>query len=332
MKMRIVSLVSTLAIAATLATSAGAADEAAAPTAEPLYATVDGKPITVREFHVAFNNHLRQKFYHGQVSPDQIEAARKEVADKLIDRVLLLGEAARRGIAADGQKIDKMVAEYDARYAASPRWQQGREAMLPGLKKQLAEQEVLGEVEAVGRTVVEPTEEAVREFHKTRIELFTQPEKLRLHSILLRVDPSSPKAVWDAAREEATRIVARLRAGEAKFEDLAALHSQDTSAEKGGDMGYLHMGMVPEAVQTRIDAYPLGVVGDPVDVLEGVAIFRLDERVPPQMMAYADVAARARELLKRELSEQAWKDFLAGLRKTAAIKLHEPPAAPAEKN
>ncbi len=336
MKMRIVPLVSIVALAAVLAPPAGAADAAApaaaAPAAEPLYATVDGKAITQQEFVAAFNNHLRQKFYHGQVQPDQVDAARKEVADKLIDRLLMLDEAKRRGIAADEASIDKTVAEYDARYAGSPRWQQSRELMLPGLKKQLIEQEVLRQVEAAGRSFAEPTDEAVQAFYKTRIDLFTQPEKLRLHTILLRVDPSSPKSVWDAAREEAARIVARLRAGDAKFEELAALHSQDTSAERGGDMGYLHMGMVPEAVQTRIDAFPPGSVGDPVDVLEGVAIFRLDERVPPQVMAYADVAARARELLKRELSEQAWKDFLAGLRKSAVIKFHESPTPPAAKN
>lgn len=336
MKMRIVSLVSLVALAAALPPSAGAADAAAAPAAapvdEPLYATVNGKPVTQREFVAAFNNHLRQKFYHGQVQPDQLEAARKEVGDKLVERLLLLDEAKRRGIAADDASIAKTVAEYDARYATSPRWQQSRELMLPGLKKQLTEQDVLRQVEAAGRSVAEPTEEAVRDFHKARIELFTQPEKLRLHTILLRVDPSAPKAGWEAAREEAARIVARLRAGEAKFEELAALHSQDRSADKGGDMGYLHMGMVPEAVQKRIDAYPLGKVGDPVDVLEGVAIFRLDERVPPQVMAYADVAERARELLKRELSEQAWKDFTAGLRKAAVVKLHEPATPPAAKN
>lgn len=322
MNKRIAAIVS--AVAGILASGSLAAAEEPKPAApEPLYATVNGTPITQRDFYGAFNNHLRQKYYHGQIPPEQLETAKKEVGDQLVLRVLLLEEAKRRGIAADEQQADKTVAEYDARYAASATWQKSREAMLPGLRKQLLEQDLLRQMEAIGRMIAEPTEEAVREFHKARIELFTEPEKLRLHTILLRVDPSAPKAAWEAAREEATRIAARLRAGEAKFEDLAMLHSNDVSADKGGDMGYLHKGMIPEPVQAKIDAVPLGTVSDPIDVLEGVTLFRLDERIPPKVMPFDEVSGRALELLKREQGKQAWEDFAAGLRRAATITLVE---------
>lgn len=325
MHKRIAVIVS--AMAGILACGPVAAAEESKPAApEPLYATVNGTPITQQDFYGAFNSHLRQKYYHGQIPPERLETEKKEVGDQLVLRVLLLEEAKRRGIAADEQQIDKTVAEYDARYAASATWQKSREAMLPGLRKQLVDQDVLRQIEAVGRTIAEPTEEAVREFHKARIELFTEPEKLRLHTILLRVDPSAPKAAWDAAREEATRIVARLRAGETKFEDLALLHSNDVSAEKGGDMGYLHKGMIPEPVQTKIDAVPLGSVTDPIDVLEGVTVFRLDERIPPKVMSFEEVSARARDLLKREQGIQAWDKFAAELRRKAVVTLAEQPA------
>lgn len=297
---------------------------------EPLYATVNGKPITQKEFYGAYNGYLRQKFYHGQIPDDQLAPAKKEVSDRLVDRVLLLDEAKRRGLAADEPRIAQTIAEYEARYATSAAWQKSREAMLPGLKQQLTEQDLLRQMEAIGHAIAEPGDEAVREFYKTRIELFTQPEKLRLHTILLKVDPSATKTVRDAARAEAARIVTNLRADGGKFEELARLHSHDRSAEQGGDMGYLHRGMIPEPVQAQLDQRPLGTVGDAIDVLEGVAIFRLDERVPPQVMAYQDVATRARELLKRDLSNQAWESFLSGLRKTAVIKLVEQvPPAPA---
>lgn len=322
MNKRIAAIVS--AVAGILACGSLAAAEEPKPAApEPLYATVNGTPITQRDFYGAFNNHLRQKYYHGQIPPEQLETAKKEVGDQLVLRVLLLEEAKRRGIAADGQQVDKTVAEYDARYAASATWQKSREAMLPGLRKQLLEQDLLRQMEAIGRTIAEPTEEAVREFHKTRIELFTEPEKLRLHTILLRVDPAAPKAAWEAARDEAARIAARLRAGEAKFEDLAMLHSNDVSADKGGDMGYLHKGMIPEPVQAKIDAVPLGAVSDPIDVLEGVTLFRLDERIPPKVMPFDEVSGRAFDLLKREQGKQAWEDFAAALRRAATVTLVE---------
>lgn len=315
-------------VAAIVALSQTAQAEEAAPPAapEPLYAMVNGKPITQKDFRGAYSNYLRQKYYHGQVPEEQLAPASKEVSDRLVERILLLDEAKQRGLAADEQRIAQTIAEYEARYAASQVWQKSRASMLPGLWQQLAEQDLLHQIEVIGHAITEPADEAVRKFHKARVELFTEPEKMHLHTILLKVDPSATKALWDAAREEAARIVARLRTDKATFEELASLHSQDASADKGGDMGYLHRGMIPEQVQFQLDARPLGTVGDPIDVLEGVAIFRLDERIPAKGMAYQDVAARARELLKREQSDLAWEAFISGLRKTAVIKVVEPEA------
>jgi len=320
------------AIAGIFALFQPARGEDAAPAAapEPLYATVNGKPITLKDFHGAYANYVRQKYYHAQVPEDQLEPIRKEVSDRLVERILLLEEAMRRGLAPDEQRIAQTIAEYDARYAANQAWRENRASMLPGLKRQLAEQDLLHQIEASGHAIAEPADAAVREFYKARIELFTEPEKMRLHAILLKVDPSAPKAAWDAAREEAARIVVRLRSGESSFEQMAGLHSHDRSADKGGDMGYLHRGMIPEQVQSQLDERALGSLGAPIDVLEGIAIFRLDERIPSKVMPYEDVAARARVLLKREQSKQAWDSFIANLRSTAVVNMVEPvqPAQP----
>jgi parvulin-like peptidyl-prolyl isomerase len=327
-------LISAIAGAFALFQPARAEDAAPASASEPLYATVNGTPITQNDFFGAYNSYARQKFYHAQVPEDQLTPLRQEVGDRLVERILLLEEAKRRGFAPDQQRIAQAIAEYDARYAPNRAWQENRASMLPGLRQFLAEQDVLRQIEAAGHAVAEPADEVVGEFYRTHIELFTEPEKMRLHTILLKVDPSAPKEAWGAARDEASRIVARLRSGKNSFEELARLHSLDQSAGNGGDMGYLHRGMIPEQVQLQLDARALGSVGDPVDVLEGVAVFRLDERISPRVMPYADVAARARVLLTREQSKVAWETFIADLRKTAVITVAnpvEPFGAPARK-
>lgn len=323
---KVIAIFISVTSALTFLSPAVRADEAPAAVAEPLYATVNGKPITQKEFHVAYGNYLRQKYYHGQVPEDQLAEAKKEVSNLLIERILLLDDAKRRGLSPNTAQISKTIAAYENRYAASPEWQEKRSTLLPGLKQQLEEQDLLTQMEAIGHTVSEPSDEATRQYYKTHAELFTEPEKMRLHTILLKVDPSASKAQWDAAREEATRLIAKLGAGENSFEELATLHSHDKSSEKGGDMGYLHRGMIPDPVQTQIDAQPLGKIGTPIDVLEGVAIFRLDERIPAKLMAYEDVKGRAGELLKREQTDNAWKTFTSALRAAATIKIVE--AAP----
>lgn len=310
--------------AAKLATPAAA--QVAAP-AQPLYATVNGKPITQGEFHAAYANFLRQKFYHGQVPQEQLVQARKDVSDQMVNRILFIEEIERRGIKPDSEDVDKRVQGYDQRYASSPTWQKSRETMLPGLREQLNQQSQMNRLEQAIKNIPPPTAEEVKAFYTAKPELFTEPEKLRLYSILLAVDPSSSRAVWDAALLEAQGIVRRIRAG-ADFGEQARLASKDASAEKGGDMGYLHLGMLPDTLQAKIDQFKFGEVADPIEMLQGIGIFRLDERVAAKLQPFDGVSVRAGELLLRERQDQAWKDFLAKLRAAAKIVVVEAPVEP----
>lgn len=305
-----------------------AAPTPAAASAMPLYATVNGKPVTQAEFHSAYATFLRQKYYHGQVPQDQLALARKEVSDRLIDRILFLEEVERRGIVADTAEVEKQIQVYDQRYAANPTWQKSREAMLPGLRQQLEQQSRLSRLEQAVRDVPAPGADEVKAFYAAKPELFTEPEKIRLHSILLAVEPSSGQAVWDAALREAEAIVKRIRGG-ADFAEQARLSSKDESAEKGGDMGYLHRGMLPESLQAKVDQFKVGEVADPIQMLQGVGVFRLDDRIPPKLQDYSRVAERAADLLHRERAEMAWQDLVAKLRSTASIVINEAPAAAA---
>lgn len=294
----------------------------------PLYATVNGKSVTQAEFHSAYATFLRQKFYHGQVPQDQLLQAGKDVSDKLIDRILLLEEIERRGIVADSVELEKQIQVYDQRYAANPNWQKSREAMLPGLRQQLDQQSRLSRLEQVVRDVPAPSAEEVKAFYAAKPELFTEPEKVRLHTILLAVDPSSAQPVWEAAMQEGEAIVKRIRGG-ADFGEQARMSSRDASAEQGGDMGYLHRGMLPEALQAKVDQFKLGEVSDPIQMLQGVGVFRLVDRIPPKLQDFNRVAERATDLLHRERKEKAWQDLVAKLRGAASIVIHEPHAAPA---
>lgn len=299
-----------------------AEEPAPALVSEPLFASVNSSIITQKDFQAAYHTYLREKYYHRQVPEGLLNEAKKETANRLIDKILLLDEAKRRGVAADEAKVEKAIAGYEAQYASSPVWQQRREGLLPGLRQQLAEQSLIEQMEKIGREFPEPSDAEVKAYYSNHLELFVEPGKMRLHTILLKVDPSSPKATWDAARGEAQRILERLKEGMA-FDDLARMHSNDRSAEDGGNMGYVHKGMIPEHVQAELDKSVEGIPTPPIDVLEGVAIFRLDERVEAKQLGFEEVFGRARDLLKREAATKAWDTFIGGLRSKANIRFYE---------
>lgn len=283
-----------------------------------VFAVINGHAVPTTDYEQAFTTLVRQRFYHGQIPEGELAAVREEIKTKLVQRVVLLEEAGRRQIQPDDKQIEETLAGYERRYTNSPQWQQNREALLPGLRQQLAEQSLIAQLDRQVRDLPAPTDSEVRAYYDAHPELFTEPEKLRLSVILLTVDPSSPATAWQATRDEAQTIYGRLMAG-ADFEETARLHS-NLNAEKGGDMGYLHRGMLPEAIQKKVDDFQIGKISEPVETLEGIAIFRLSERVPAQKREFSDVASRARELLIRENQDSAWKTLVESLVAKADVK------------
>ena len=62
-------------------------------SAEERFATVGDEVITRAEYEAHVETGLRQRFYHGKVPEAEIQAFREEMAQELIDRVLLVQDA-----------------------------------------------------------------------------------------------------------------------------------------------------------------------------------------------------------------------------------------------
>jgi len=286
-------------------------------------AEVAGTVITQEEFDTAYAAAARTKFFHSKGGGEEVAALQREVADKLVTRVLLLQEAKRRGLTPDENEIKKTLDGYEQRYANSDHWKKNREQLLPGLRTRHEEQSLLDQVEKAARVVGKPDESAVRAYYASHPDKFTEPQKIRVSVILLKVDPSSPVSVWEKAGEDAVSLFKRLNEG-ADFAELARQYSGDvTSAANGGDMGYLHDGMLPEVAQEALKTLKVGELSPPVKVLQGAALFRLTDRNNPQLSPFDVVKGRAEELLKRDQSEDAWKAFVADLKKKTPARIDQ---------
>lgn len=303
------------------------APQAARARAQPpdaeIFARVDDRTISLREYRAALATGVRQKFYHGR--PPEAELARlgREVGERLIMEVLLSAEAQRREIEPDRAAIARQISEYEQRYAANEQWQRARGDVLPQLTAELERRSRLARLETGVRAAPLPDETESRAYYLANPALFTEPDQVRLSLILLKVQPAAPGSAWDEAMAEAERLHASIGTG-ADFAELARARSADPSATKGGDLGYLHRGMLPQAIEAQfVDGLQVGAVAKPVRVLEGVAIVRLDARKPPRLRDFDEVAKTARDLLQRERGERAWARLNAELRAAATVKMDE---------
>jgi peptidyl-prolyl cis-trans isomerase C len=304
---------------------------AASKDGEAVFARVGDVVITQQAYDEAYAQAARSKFYHGKPPEAEVAKLQREVGDKLVNDVLLAAEAKRRKIKPNEAEVQKELDAYEARYAKSPMWKTGRATLLPPLKKKLEDQSVLQQLEATVRKVPSPTERQVEQYYDKNKDKFTEPEQVKISMILLKVDPSSPQAKWNAALDEAAALSKRLRGG-ANFAELARKHSGDGSASKGGEMGYLHRGMLPEPAQQAIDKLKPGAISDAVPLLEGVAVFRLEDRKSPHLNPLSAVKQRAHDLLQRDMGDEAWAGLVARLRRETPLRVDEsrylPLAAP----
>ena len=192
--------------------------------------------------------------------------------------------------------------------------------MVAVLRTRFEQDSVLETLEASVREVGDVDEAAVRRFYEEHPELFTQPAQNRLSLILLGVPASATPAIWKAARDEAHQVVAELGSG-ASFEELASIQSADLTSQAGGDMGYMHKGSLGGDAEKAIAELEVGEVSEPVQVLEGMAIFKLTGRKPSQLHSFEDVRQRATDLWLRDTGEQQWDALVAELRTASEVSV-----------
>ena len=287
------------------------------------FATVGRVTISSETYINSLRQGIRQKFYHGKVPDSELAKFQREVGSQLVDKILLLKEAKRRGIKPDVADVAKTIAGYEKRYANSPRWRADRGKILPGLTTELETQSILTRLEkAVRSAVPSPRTAKVRAYYAAHPDKFTEPMDQKVSLILLKVASSSGGAVWDGARAEAKKLVGKLRKG-ADFGELAQIHSGDASAGDGGRLDYTHQGMLSEDVEKALAKIQPGEVTDPVMVLEGIGIFRLESRTPPRKVSFKMAKERAKGLLMRELSESTWAKFKKRLWKKGRVSINE---------
>lgn len=287
---------------------------ASTSSASDAFARVGDDAITYDDFEREVGMAARQTYYHGRPSSEEAFIRfRKSVAESLVDRHLLLREASRRGIEPEHDRITDRLKSYEQRYGSTERWKLEGAAMLSALRQRFEQDSIIEILERSIRATGEPTDEETLQFYRNNPDKFTEPQQHRLSVIVLSVEPAAIPPVWAAARTEATRIIERLRQG-TQFSELARLHSSDRSAGQGGDMGYLHAGMLSPSAESAIKELSVGDTSEPVTVLEGIAIFRLTDRKPEQLQSYVEVKARASDLLVRNMSERQWDSMLAKLR------------------
>lgn len=292
---------------------------AAETTTSDFFVKINHQIISVEEYGNALKEGVRNRFYHASVPEGERESFEKEIGIKLIEDFLLDEQAKQWGLHADPSEVSKKLEYLDSKNQQYENWPTHRDEVLKNMKSHLEKASRLEQIERKIRDVPMPETRLTRAYYEKYPDKFTEPRRSRISLILLSAAASGGSSEWGRVKEQAEQLVFRARNGE-PFQELAKNFSTDPSAEREGDMGYLHKGMLGEMAEKKIDELAIDEISDPVMLLEGWAIFKVTARQEAHLNTFDDVKERAAQLLKRDLSDAAWADFRKELINKANIE------------
>lgn len=143
----------------------------------------------------------------------------------------------------------------------------------------------------------------------------------RARHILLRVGPRLSEA--DAVARLAG-FRQQLVAGQATFEALARQHSQDGSAQDGGNLGWAQTGQFVPEFEAAMSRLRPGEVSPPVVSRFGVHLIRVEERRQSTLTA-RDQRDMVRGLVREKKVAEALRTWVQDVRGRAYVEYRDPP-------
>jgi len=121
------------------------------------------------------------------------------------------------------------------------------------------------------------------------------------------------------ARRKLAELRERLVNKAAKFEDLARLYSNDGSASKGGDLGWIYPGDTVPEFERAMNALSPGEVSQPIESPFGFHLIEVLERKTEEVSRERQ-RLMARQSLREQKLDEAYEDWLRQLRDRAYVE------------
>ena len=122
----------------------------------------------------------------------------------------------------------------------------------------------------------------------------------------------------DEAKRKLVNIRERIVAG-ANFAEVAKLNSEDGSASKGGDLGWLYSGDTVAEFERAMDELPLNQVSQPVRSQFGWHLIEVLERRKADMSTERK-RAEARRVLRDRKADESYQEWVRQLRDRAYVE------------
>lgn len=239
----------------------------------------------------------------------------RDVLNNLIGKRLQLQKAHQLGIRVTQEEVVAAIEDIKKRGLA------GESMTIEKYKEDIRDQLLLSKlfIRDVKANIV-IGEEEIERYYKEHQEDFVQPEEMRIRQILLRVPEKSDPVEIERIKEIAGEVLNHLRDGE-DFAEMAKKYSQDSSAQRGGDLGFFRSDQLIKVLEEAITSLKEGEISEPVLSPLGFHIFKVEEKKGRSPVPLTEVRERIGEILIEERSERLYREYLRDLRNKAYIDI-----------
>lgn len=168
-----------------------------------------------------------------------------------------------------------------------------------------------------------PSEQEIKSSYDLNRDKFLMPRQYRLAQIYISSPPGDKNAA--AALEKAKALAAKARAKNVRFEELARQNSQHrSSADKGGDTGWLFDSQILPEIRGRVAGMSRGEVSDPIRTGQGWHIVRLIDTKPAGLKPLAEVKPLIAASLRQKREQDQEQKYIVRMLQKTPVSLNQP--------
>src|SRR6516164_1345538 len=159
------------------------------------------------------------------------------------------------------------------------------------------------------RSLVKLTDDDLRANYAQHIDQYRVPDRVKVSHILFKTTGKSADEVAKL-KQTAQDVLNQIHKG-ADFADLAKKYSEDTTASKGGDLGWIVRGQTVKEFEDTAFSLPPGQVSGLVTTTYGIHIIKVFDKQTAHVQTFDEVKDSIRAQLEKQKLDEAQTSLAA---------------------
>ncbi|MEJ2655873.1 MAG: peptidylprolyl isomerase [Desulfobacterales bacterium] len=295
-----------------------------AASSDKKIASVNGKAILKSEIERRLSVYKMRAAHKGrQLNDADLLTVKNRILENLIDTELLYQQSQKQGVKVDDKAINKKIDQIKKRFPDEKAYKTTMERM------HVSEKEFRSDIEralaidrlfdADVRHKITVTEKDSQKYYNQNLNLFKQPEQVKISQIWIKVKPDAKESEKNQARKKIEMVQEKINKGE-DFGKLAKAYSEGPNAQHEGAFGYFRRGQMAKPIEDAAFALKVGEVSKIVETKFGYHLIKVMDKKPAGTASYKDVRPMIEQHLKNEKEKTEIQGYIEKLKKSANIK------------